>query len=33
MEPIIDHIAITVKDLNIAEPFYDKLMPIFRIQS
>ena len=28
MEPIIDHIAITVKDLNIAEPFYDKLMPI-----
>lgn len=28
MEPIIDHIAITVKDLSIAEPFYDKLMPI-----
>ena len=28
MEPIIDHIAVTVKDLNVAEPFYDKLMPI-----
>jgi catechol 2,3-dioxygenase-like lactoylglutathione lyase family enzyme len=28
MKPIIDHIQITVKDLNVAEPFYDKLMPI-----
>lgn len=28
MQPIIDHITITVKDLNIAEPFYDKLLPI-----
>lgn len=28
MQPIIDHIQITVKDLTIAEPFYDKLMPI-----
>jgi len=28
MKPIIDHIQITVRDLNIAEPFYDKLMPI-----
>jgi len=28
MEPIIDHIAITVKDLKVAEPFYDQLMPI-----
>ena len=28
MEPIIDHITITVKDLKIAEPFYDKLLPI-----
>lgn len=28
MEPIIDHIAITVKDLKRAESFYDKLMPI-----
>ncbi|MFN7675398.1 VOC family protein [Flavobacterium sp.] len=28
MKPIIDHIQITVKDLKIAEPFYDKLMPI-----
>lgn len=28
MQPIIDHINITVKDLKVAEPFYDKLMPI-----
>jgi predicted lactoylglutathione lyase len=28
MKPIIDHIQITVKDLKIAEPFYDMLMPI-----
>ena len=28
MQPIIDHIQITVKDLAVAEPFYDKLMPI-----
>jgi len=28
MKPIIDHIQITVKDLKVAEPFYDKLMPI-----
>lgn len=28
MEPIIDHITITVKDLNVAEPFYDQLLPI-----
>ncbi len=28
MEPIIDHIQITVKDLGVAEPFYDKLMPL-----
>jgi catechol 2,3-dioxygenase-like lactoylglutathione lyase family enzyme len=28
MKPIIDHIQITVKDLNVAEAFYDKLMPI-----
>ena len=28
MKPIIDHIQITVKDLKIAELFYDKLMPI-----
>ena len=24
----IDHIQITVKDMKVAEPFYDKLMPI-----
>ena len=28
MEPIIDHIEITVKDMSIAVPFYDKLMPL-----
>lgn len=28
MQPIIDHIQITVKDMAVAEPFYDKLMPI-----
>lgn len=28
MEPIIDHIQITVKDMSIAVPFYDKFLPI-----
>ena len=28
MNPIIDHIQITVKDLKIAEPFYDRFLPI-----
>jgi len=28
MKPILDHIQITVKDINKAEAFYDKLMPI-----
>jgi len=28
MEPIIDHIQITVLDLNRAEIFYDQLMPL-----
>ncbi|MEO8146841.1 MAG: VOC family protein [Bacteroidia bacterium] len=28
MQPIIDHIQITVKDLKAAETFYDKLMPV-----
>ena len=28
MKPISDHIQITVKDLKVAEPFYDKLMSI-----
>jgi len=28
MKPIIDHIQITVKDMNIAEDFYDKFLPI-----
>ena len=35
MEPIIDHIQITVKDMSIAEPFYDKLFSLlgFDIQN
>jgi catechol 2,3-dioxygenase-like lactoylglutathione lyase family enzyme len=35
MEPIIDHIQITVKDMSIAVPFYDKLLPLlgFDIQN
>ena len=35
MEPIIDHIEITVKDLKTAVPFYDKLLPLlgFDVQS
>lgn len=28
MEPIIDHIQVTVKDMAIAVPFYDQLMPL-----
>ena len=28
MKPVIDHIQITVKDLRIAEPFYDRFLPI-----
>src|SRR5262245_10626458 len=28
MEPQVDHIQITVKDLAVAVPFYDKLMPL-----
>ncbi len=28
MNPIIDHIQITVRDLSVAESFYDKLLPI-----
>jgi catechol 2,3-dioxygenase-like lactoylglutathione lyase family enzyme len=28
MEPIIDHIQITVQDMSVAEPFYDKLLPL-----
>jgi len=28
MEPIIDHIQITVKDLEVAAAFYDRLMPL-----
>ncbi|MHC5209884.1 MAG: VOC family protein [Planctomycetota bacterium] len=28
MEPVISHIQITVKDMAVAEAFYDKLMPL-----
>lgn len=28
MKPVIDHIQITVRDLKLAEAFYDKLMPV-----
>jgi catechol 2,3-dioxygenase-like lactoylglutathione lyase family enzyme len=28
MEPAVDHIQITVRDMAVAEPFYDKLMPL-----
>ncbi|RIH62709.1 glyoxalase [Mariniphaga sediminis] len=28
MRPIIDHIQITVKDLKVAEKFYDRFLPI-----
>ena len=28
MKPIIDHIQITVKNINIAESFYDKFLPL-----
>ena len=28
MEPIINHIQITVKDLNAAETFYDRFLPL-----
>jgi catechol 2,3-dioxygenase-like lactoylglutathione lyase family enzyme len=35
MEPVIDHIQITVKDMSVAVPFYDKLLPLlgFDIQN
>ena len=28
MEPIIDHIEITVRDMSVAAPFYDRLLPL-----
>ena len=28
MEPIIDHIEITVRDMSVAVPFYDKFLPL-----
>ena len=27
-EPVVDHIQITVKDIRVAEAFYDKLLPL-----
>ncbi len=28
MQPVIDHIQITVRDISVAVPFYDKLLPL-----
>jgi catechol 2,3-dioxygenase-like lactoylglutathione lyase family enzyme len=28
MKPVVDHIQITVRDMSVAVPFYDKLMPL-----
>lgn len=28
MEPIIDHIEVTVRDMSVAVPFYDRLLPL-----
>ena len=28
MEPLIDHIEITVRDIDVAVPFYDRLLPL-----
>lgn len=28
VNPVVDHIQITVRDLGVAAPFYDKLMPL-----
>ena len=28
MEPIVDHIEITVRDMATAMPFYDRLLPL-----
>ena len=28
MEPVIDHIEITVRDMSVAVPFYDQLLPL-----
>lgn len=28
MEPVIDHIQITVRDMDVAIPFYDRLLPL-----
>jgi len=33
MEPIIDHIEITVRDMRVAVPFYDKLLPLLGFDS
>jgi len=28
MKPVVDHIQLTVKDMGVAVPFYDKLLPL-----
>lgn len=33
MEPVIDHVQITVRDLRAAEAFYDRIMPLLGFTS
>lgn len=33
MEPIIDHIQITVRDMSLAVPFYEKLLPLLGFEN
>lgn len=33
MEPVIDHIQVTVKDMSVAVPFYDKLLPLLGFEA
>ena len=30
MKPVIDHIQITVRDMDVAVPFYDKMLSLLR---
>ncbi len=32
MEPILDHVQITVRDMSVAVPFYDGLLPLLRFE-
>jgi catechol 2,3-dioxygenase-like lactoylglutathione lyase family enzyme len=33
VKPVVDHIQITVKDMSVAVPFYDRLMPLLGFDS